>query len=286
MFQNYDLLLHCDDTVSIPLKSGHRCFGTPSAGSKPVGGVSIPLKSGHRCFQEGKMDLSDALRLNPFEIRASMFPDARQQTFWRAASQSLWNQGIDVSLEPLERGIEPEVSIPLKSGHRCFTGTSGKRHWAWSLNPFEIRASMFLDGKISERMEKERLNPFEIRASMFPMGVWSEEHDWRSQSLWNQGIDVSKHDKARVVAWSQSLWNQGIDVSSHVIHQHVHHVSIPLKSGHRCFFKNESTLDYNKGLNPFEIRASMFRNPTVASHRSWTVSIPLKSGHRCFAYTT
>ena len=174
------------------------------------------------------------------------------------------------------------VSIPLISGHQSGPANDHKRSYGVGLNPFDIRASVRT--RLLRGLEPVgRLNPFDIRASV-------RTHAHRRYGFFcSVSIPlISGHQSGRGHAVRPRL-QRG--------------VSIPLISGHQSGPTRPKPLRPVKGLNPFDIRASV-RTSTwtkcTASHSSLNpfdirasvrtrslgqlqparVSIPLISGHQ------
>ncbi|ABI60449.1 hypothetical protein Neut_2231 [Nitrosomonas eutropha C91] len=82
--------------------------------------VSIPLKSGHGCFFAATVKHAHEISLNPFEIRAWVFPCNQEELedFLTVSIPLKSGHGCFHTRTPIPNQVK--VSIPLKSGHGCF----------------------------------------------------------------------------------------------------------------------------------------------------------------------
>ena len=150
--------------------------------------VSIPLKSGHRFNATRGKKLDADIRLNPFEIRASVQPTCSPSPTHRSSLNPFEirasvqrKTGVKVTqvsgLNPFEirasvqqtaktaKAAAKKVSIPLKSGHR----------FNWPTHSHLLCCTVSIPLKSGHRFnnrhalcvrQRPRLNPFEIRASV------------------------------------------------------------------------------------------------------------------------
>ena len=78
--------------------------------------------------------------LNPFEIRAWVLPNRRYMICGVGRLNPFEIRAWVLQMKIIKRNLASIVSIPLKSGHGCFTCVLASMNLAKCLNPFEIRA--------------------------------------------------------------------------------------------------------------------------------------------------